>query len=126
MQVFEVLNKTAYKPKLNSPMGQSGVPSVMLDCNSAEWCILAYLYELSNNCSFLKENSRDKFVELKRLFTSSIEPSLSMYQHTDERFIVDYIANPKKKIDPLIIKLLMENQQNQYNLVCNVLMEVCE
>ena len=126
MQVFEVLTKIAYKPKLSSPMGQGGVPSVMLDCNSAEWCILAYLYELSNNCSFLKECSREKFVELKRLFASSIEPSLSMYQHTDERFIVDYIANPRKKIDPLIIKLLIENQQNQYNLVCNVLMEVCE
>ena len=126
MQVFEVLTKIAYKPKLSSPIGQGGIPCVMLDCNSAEWCILAYLYELSNNCTFLKECSREKFVELKRLFASSIEPSLSMYQHTDERFIVDYIANPKKKIDPLIIKLLIENQQNQYNLVCNVLMEVCE
>jgi mediator of RNA polymerase II transcription subunit 12 len=44
---------------------------------------------------------------------------------TDKRFGVDYIANPKKKVDPLTIKLLIENPQNQYNLVCNVLMEVC-
>ena len=125
LQVFEVLGKIAYKPKLSSPMGQTGSP-IMLDCNSAEWCILAYLYELSNNCFFLKESSRDKFLELKRIFASSIQPACSIFQHTDERFIVDYIANPKKKIDPLIIKLLIENKQNQYNLVCNVLMEVCE
>ena len=126
LQIFEVLGKIAYKPKLPSPIGQSGAPSIMLDCNSAEWCILAYLYELSNNCSFVKESARDKFVELKRLFSAPLDPSISIYQHTDERFIIDYIANPKKKIDPLIIKLLIENQQNQYNLVCNVLMEVCE
>ena len=28
-------------------------------------------------------------------------------------------------MDPLTIKWLIENTQNQYNLVCNVLMEVC-
>jgi len=38
---------------------------------------------------------------------------------------LEYIANPKKKVDPLTIKLLIDNPQNQYNLVCNVLMEVC-
>ena len=39
---------------------------------------------------------------------------------------MDYISNPKKKIDPLIVQLLTENPQNQYNLVCNVLLEVVE
>ena len=38
---------------------------------------------------------------------------------------MEYIANPRKKVDPLTIKWLIENTQNQYNLVCNVLMEVC-
>ncbi len=45
---------------------------------------------------------------------------------TDRKFGIDYIVNPKKSIDPLTIKLLIENPQNQYNLVCNVLMEVSE
>lgn len=49
-------------------------------------------------------------------------PSCSL---TDRKFGLEYIANPKKKVDPLTIKLLIENPQNQYNLVCNVLMEVC-
>ena len=44
---------------------------------------------------------------------------------TDKKFGVEYIANPRKKVDPLTIKWLIENTQNQYNLVCNVLMEVC-
>ena len=44
---------------------------------------------------------------------------------TDKKFGLEYIANPKKKVDPLTIKLLIDNPQNQYNLVCNVLMEVC-
>jgi mediator of RNA polymerase II transcription subunit 12 len=96
----------------------------MLDCNSAEWCILAYLYDLSCNCNILR--SREKFAELKRLFSSQCEPSNSTCSLSDRKFGVDYIANPKKKVDPLTIKLLTENPQNQYNLVCNFLMEVCE
>ena len=38
----------------------------MLDCNSAEWCILNYLYDLCMNCSTLKTSER--FSELKRHF----------------------------------------------------------
>ena len=53
------------------------------------------------------------------------EPSMSKCTLTDKKFGVEYIANPRKKVDPLTIKLLIENPQNQYNFVCNVLMEVC-
>ena len=118
LQLFDILSKIAYKlkPSLGTSSG-SVQPEGKLDCNSAEWCVLAYLYELSSCCTFVKDaKSRDKFVELKRLFGVGMEPSMSMYGLTDKRFIVDYIANPKKKIDPLITKLLMENPQNQYNL----------
>jgi mediator of RNA polymerase II transcription subunit 12 len=60
---FEQLSRIAYRPKLPMEPGAS-----MMDCNSAEWCILAYLYDLSQNCSILK--ARDKFADLKRLFSS--------------------------------------------------------
>ncbi len=56
---FEQLNRIAYRPKLPLESG-------MLDCNSAEWCILAYLYDLSLHCSILK--SGEKFADLKQLF----------------------------------------------------------
>ena len=44
---------------------------------------------------------------------------------TDPKFGIEYIAGHKKNVDPLTVKLLIDNPQNQYNLVCNVLMEVC-
>ena len=53
------------------------------------------------------------------------EPATHQIKLTDKKFGVEYIANPRKKVDPLTIKWLIENTQNQYNLVCNVLMEVC-
>jgi len=49
----------------------------------------------------------------------------STFSLTDRKFGLDYIANPRKPVDPLTVKLLSENPQNQYNLVCNILMEVC-
>lgn len=63
ISAFEQLSRIAYRPKLPMEPGHS-----MLDCNSAEWCILSYLHDLSLNCSTLK--SRDKFSELKRLFSN--------------------------------------------------------
>ena len=64
---FEQLNKIAYRPKFPLESGKT-----MLDCNSAEWCILNYLYDLASNCSTLKTSER--YLELKRHF-----PSVSFY-----------------------------------------------
>lgn len=122
--VFEQLNKIASKPKFPSESGDRDRRTV-LDCNSAEWCIISFLYDLSNTCGAIIR-TKDKFPELKKLFALQKEPSLSSCSLTDRKFGIDYIANPKKPIDPLTIKLLIESAQNQYNLVCNVLMEVCE
>ena len=119
--LFFQLSRIAYRPKLPS---EGSDRRAMLDCNSAEWCILAYLYDLSCNCNILR--SRDKFSDLKRLFSTQCEPSNSTCSLSDKKFGAEYIANPKKKVDPLTIKLLIENPQNQYNLVCNFLIEVCE
>ena len=122
VQAFDQLLKIAYKPKLPSLSSEDG--RAVVDCNSAEWCILAYLHELSSSVNVLK--SRDKAAELKKVFSVQVEPSISSCSPTDRRFGMDYIQTPKKKIDPLIIQLLTENSQNQYNLVFNVLIEVCE
>jgi mediator of RNA polymerase II transcription subunit 12 len=61
----------------------------------------------------------------RRLFTPTGSPASSNYTLTDRKFGLDYIANPRKPVDPLTVKLIAENPQNQYNLVCNILMEVC-
>ena len=47
---------------------------------------------------------------------------------TENRFGVHLIANPRNydyNAFNLNIQQLRQNPQNQYNLVCNVLMEVC-
>ena len=121
--VFDQLSKIAQKPRF--PM-DSDKQRGITDCNSGEWCILAYLYDLCCSCNFLR--TKEKYPELKRLFSHQVE--LPNNEHpfalSDRKFGIDYIVNPKKPIDPLTIKLLTESPQNQYNLVCNILMEVCE
>lgn len=104
---------------------------------------------MCSNFVFLR--SREKYSDLKRLFSNPYESSVSTLTITDARFGLDYIEYPKKKIDPLTIKLLTENPQNQvgsfkilflnlrsyyyiikcsfhfqYNLVCNTILKVCE
>ena len=96
----------------------------MVDCNSAEWCILAYLHELGSQIPALR--SKDKVERLNNVFAVTAKPSMTACSMTDRRFGQDHINNPKKKIDPLLVQLLTENPQNQYNLVCNVVLDVVE
>ena len=85
--------------------------------------LISRIYDLASNCSTL--TNKDKFIELKTLFSKPNGASQSDCSLTDKKFGLEYVANPKKKVDPLTIKLLIDNPQNQFNLVCNVLMEVC-
>ena len=71
---FDQLSRIAYRPKLPTP--ETGAATAMQDYNSAEWCILAYLYDLCNNCSTLK--NRDKYSDLKRLF-GTVSKNLNIY-----------------------------------------------
>ena len=61
---FEHLNRVAYRPKLQSMDTGS---SLSMDCNSSEWCILAYMYDLSGSCTSLQ--ARERYSDLKRLFS---------------------------------------------------------
>lgn len=124
--VFDQLSKIAQKPRFPMDSDGGNKQRGITDCNSGEWCILAYLYDLCCSCSFLR--TKEKYPELKRLFSHQVElPNVEpAFALSDRKFGIDYIVNPKKPIDPLTIKLLTESPQNQYNLVCNILMEVCE
>ncbi|TRY73773.1 hypothetical protein TCAL_00950 [Tigriopus californicus] len=120
--IFDQLSKIAPLSKLTNGDGPGDKKG--FDCTSAEWCILAYMYDLSTICPTLK--SKEKIHELKRQFSPQTDASESSLTLTDRRFGIDYVLNPKKHVDPLTIKNLIESPQHQYNLVCNVLMEVCE
>ena len=59
---FDQLSRIAYRTKL--PPAETGTSNSMQDYNSAEWCILAYLYDLCNNCSTLKNRDRCRTIYL--------------------------------------------------------------
>ena len=85
---------------------------------------MAYLHELSSQINALR--GKDKVERLNYVFGVAPKPSVTACFMTDRRFGQEYLANPKKKIDPLMVKLLTENHQDQYNLVCNVMLDVVE
>ena len=91
----------------------------MVDCNSAEWCVLAYLHELSSPKSESQISSlrgREIVEKLNNVFSIQAKPSVSTCKFTDRSFGKDYIDNPKKKIDPLMVQLLTEYPQNQVTI----------
>merc|ERR1719433_345921 len=130
---FEQLKKVATKPISELSGGRSGT---YLDCNSAEWCIFSYLNDLTEHSKKLKNDEEDQkwFIwfyssnrenkrRLKDLNDTERNRTL-----TENRFGVHLIANPRNydyNAFNLNIQQLRQNPQNQYNLVCNVLMEVC-
>ena len=109
-------------------------PLPNLDCNSAEWNIMGYLYDLVTSCPMLRsvnETAKEKYQGLKRLFAYSYSPELqsSLSSNCINEQFVDmfkvYIRDPKnRKVDPLVVRYLHERQENQYSLVVSVLISV--
>jgi len=99
-------------------------PSSNLDCNSAEWCILGYLYDLATSCPSLKTS--DKYGQLRRLFNQQLDVAYSNFGLSDQfvEMLNPYITQPKKKIDPLLVKLMHDKPEHQYSLVVTVLAAV--
>ena len=128
---WESLVKISYRhsnvPQESPRHDGSGVrrPPPNLDCNSAEWCIMGYLFDLAAACPSLLKSS-DKYPVLKRLFNQSNEPARSDYAISEQfkEMINPYILQPKKKVDPLIVRYLHEKPEHQYTLVCCVLAAV--
>ena len=109
-------------------------PLPNLDCNSAEWNIMGYLFDLVTSCPMLRsvnETAKEKYQGLKRLFAYSYSPELpsSLSSNCINEQFVDmfkvYIRDPKnRKVDPLVVRYLHERQENQYSLVVSVLISV--
>ena len=138
--VWDSLVKISYRVPVpqESPRHESSGhrrPPPNLDCNSAEWCIMGYLYDLVTSCPSVKsinETAKEKYQGLKRLFAFNsypdlIVPNLTAYSINEqfvEMFRV-YIKDPKnRKVDPLVVRYLHERQENQYSLVVSVLSSV--
>ncbi|XP_076370100.1 mediator complex subunit kohtalo isoform X2 [Tachypleus tridentatus] len=93
------------------------------DCTSAERCILCYLYDMYTSCSsYLKSKVPDLFSNMypkvKQSLYSSHKPSaLNLLWNTT--YMIEYINNPRMKVDPLQVKQLNDNPPNRYSFVCN-------
>uniref|UniRef100_A0A674MC47 Mediator complex subunit 12 n=1 Tax=Takifugu rubripes TaxID=31033 RepID=A0A674MC47_TAKRU len=100
------------------------------DCSSAERCILAYLYDLYNSCSHLKNKFGEIFSEfcskVKNSIYCNIDPSDSNMLW-DPGFMMEAIANPSAHNfnHSMVGKILNDSPVNRYSFVCNVLMDVC-
>ena len=138
--VWDSLVKISYRvpvPQESPRHESSGArhrPLPNLDCNSAEWCIMGYLYDLVTSVPMLRsvnETAKEKYQGLKRLFAYNSYPDLPMQNMTNninEQFVdmfKVYIRDPKnRKVDPLVVRYLHERQENQYSLVVSVLCSV--
>ena len=138
--VWDCLVKISYRVPVpqESPRHESSGqrrPPPNLDCNSAEWCIMGYLYDLVTSCPSVKsinETAKEKYQGLKRLFAFNSYPDLLVPNMTaysiNEQFVEMfkvYIKDPKnRKVDPLVVRYLHERQENQYSLVVSVLSSV--
>ena len=97
------------------------------DCTSAERCILSFLYDLYNSHSTFKSKS---YEHLSNLFAKVKDVYYSPHTSTcnsgelNPNFMADFIANPKLKVEPTIIKQLCENDKFRYSFVCNVLISI--
>ncbi|RWS13512.1 thyroid hormone receptor-associated protein-like protein [Dinothrombium tinctorium] len=94
------------------------------DCSSAERCILCYLHDLYNACNHLRSKYHDMFQpvssKIKQTICSSVAPSsINLLWNTS--CMIEYINNPKLKIDVNHIKQLHENSAYRYSFVCNAI-----
>ena len=107
--VWDSLVKISYRhsnvPQESPRHDQSGMrrPPPNLDCNSAEWCIMGYLFDLAAACPSLLKSS-DKYSMLKRLFTQSLDPAMSQFGVSEQfrQMIQPYIQMPRKKVKVFI------------------------
>ena len=80
--VWDSLVKITYRvpvPQESPRHESSGGRPPNLDCNSAEWCIMGYLYDLVTSCPAVKsinETAKEKYQGLKRLFAFNLYPDL--------------------------------------------------
>ena len=95
--VWDSLVKISYRvpvPQESPRHESSGArrPLPNLDCNSAEWCIMGYLYDLVTSCPMLhsiNETAKEKYQGLKRLFAYAY----NYYPELPMQYLTSYCIN---------------------------------
>lgn len=98
------------------------------DCTSAERCILFYLYDLYYSHNYLKLKYQDVMSSLvTKIKSMNSNPSIPQPGPTlrwNNNLMMEYLKNPKIKVDPLHIRQLSESNVDRYSFVCNAIHSV--
>lgn len=98
------------------------------DCSSAERCIFFYLEDLFGSCSYLlKKNQdymRDLSKELKEIISIRDDSAVSLFNTSC--IMMQYLKNPREKLDAIHIKQLNTNSSDRYSLVFNAIRCIAE
>lgn len=92
------------------------------DCSSAERCILGFLFDLFSSCAPLRAKYHEALTSLmmrvKQVIYAPILPSNNNLLW-NQSYMIEYINNPKSKLDPNVLKQLNENPNCRFSFVCN-------
>lgn len=98
------------------------------DCSSAERCIFFYLDDLNSSCNYLLKKYQDFMrglsEELKNII--SIRDDTSVFLFNTSCIMMQYLKNPREKVDSIQIRQLNENSSDRYSLVCNAIVCITE
>lgn len=100
-----------------------------LECTSAERCSIAYLMELQSCCYFLRSKSLSELLtplasKLKHLLGNQITPAITRHEWNNQ-FMTQCLDNPRRKVEPSLIRQLVESPVCRYSFVCNAVLSIC-
>lgn len=99
------------------------------DCSSAERCIFFYIYDVYSNCSQILKKYHDPIspivAKIKAMSPFTGE-SASVIAPSATCIMMDYLKNPKLKVDSSHLRQLNENISDRQSLVLNAICCIAE
>ncbi|KAF7490413.1 Mediator of RNA polymerase II transcription subunit 12-like protein [Sarcoptes scabiei] len=102
--------------------------SIPNDCSSAERCIFFYIDDLYSSCSCLLKKYQDITSPLTSKIKSmiSIRDDIAICSFSTSCIMMQYLKNPREKVDSIHIKQLNEIASDRYSLVFNAIRCIAE
>lgn len=102
--------------------------STPADCSSAERCIIYYIHDLYSSCSHVLKKYHDIMSPIisKIKAMSNLQNEASSTPLSNTCIMMEYLKNPKLKVDSAHISRLNENASDRYSLVFNAICCISE
>ncbi|OTF80389.1 mediator of RNA polymerase II transcription subunit 12-like protein [Euroglyphus maynei] len=98
------------------------------DCSSAERCIFFYIDDLYSSCAYVLKKYQDIISPISQKIKSMIairdENTKGSLNHPC--IMMQYLKNPREKVDSIHIRQLNENASDRYSLVFNAIRCITE